>query len=329
MRYDHRAHLLNAGSFAFVTILMSGINMYHLACYFRHAGWSFTFSVVLSGFIVLLYTFWGGLASSIWNEVLQFFLICFGFLPLSFYRPAQSRWMARVDLRLPDQDVHTWKGMGGPGDPLGVPWWVMVVRHWSNRSPAYWCTDFLLVQRALAAKSLDSARKTPLVAAIPGCFSGNRYPARYVIALVVGPDVVKSNYNLALPMLLGKYYGSGMLGLRAGLRLLASFMSGMAGNITAFNTVFTYDLYQTYMVKDKPDSHYLAVGKWATVWGTLLSCGSRLYCTQFQQSDGLHAVDRGAFDRAVFYRFSTGDVLEAGFRDRWLRGHGHGVGGQF
>jgi SSS family solute:Na+ symporter len=300
MRYDHRAHLLNAGSFAFVTILMSGINMYAFGLLFQNMlGWSFTFSVLLSGFIVLLYTFWGGLASSIWNEVLQFFLIVFGFLPLTFIGLHKvGGWQGLIS-RLPDQYVHTWKGMGGPGDPLGVPWWVMVIGIGLTAAPAYWCTDFLLVQRALAAKNLDSARKTPLVAAIPKMLFPAIVTLLGMLALVVGPDVVKSNYNLALPMLLGKYYGSGMLGL--GLTaLLASFMSGMAGNITAFNTVFTYDLYQTYMVKDRPDRHYLTVGRWATVWGTVLSCGSAYIALNFNNlMDYMQAI--GALLIAPFF----------------------------
>jgi SSS family solute:Na+ symporter len=182
--------------------------------------------------------------------------------------------------RLPEQYLHTWKGMGAPGDPLGVDWWVVVIGLGLTAGPSYWCTDFLLVQRALAAKDLESARKTPLVAAVPKMFFPAIVTLLGMVALAVGPQIVKGDYNLALPMLLGRYYTSGMLGL--GLTaLLASFMSGMAGNITAFNTVFTYDIYQTYLVKNRPDSHYLKVGKGATVWGTLLSCLSAYIALNF------------------------------------------------
>jgi len=280
-RFDHRAHIVNALVFACMTILMSGINMFAFAVVFHSMlGWSFTACVVLSGGVVLLYTFWGGLASSIWNEVLQFFLIVVGFLPLTFIGLHEVGGWHQLMSRVSDPYLHTWKGMGAPGDPLGVEWWVMVVGLGLTAAPAYWCTDFLLVQRALAAKSLDAARKTPLVAAVPKMLFPAIVTLLGMIALVVGPDVVKSNYNLALPMLLGRYYGTGMLGL--GLTaLLASFMSGMAGNITAFNTVFTYDLYQTYLVKDQPDSHYLSVARWATVWGTLLSCISAYIALYF------------------------------------------------
>jgi SSS family solute:Na+ symporter len=300
MRYDYRAHLMNAVSFAFVTILMSGINMFAFAVLFHSMlGWSFTVSVALSAGIVLLYTFWGGLASSIWNEVLQFFLIVFGFLPLTFIGLRQVGGWKGLVARLNDQYVHTWKGMGGPDDPLGVPWWVMVIGIGLTAAPAYWCTDFLLVQRALAAKDLDSARKTPLVAAVPKMLFPAIVTVLGMLALVVGPQVVTKDYNLALPMLLGRYYGSGMLGL--GLTaLLASFMSGMAGNITAFNTVFTYDIYQTYLVKNRPDSHYLAVGKWATVWGTLFSCLSAYIALNFDNlMDYMQLI--GALSIAPFF----------------------------
>lgn len=281
MRFDHRAHALNAISFAFVTVLMSGINMFAFAIVFRTMlGWSFTSSILIAACVVLLYTFWGGLASSIYNEVIQFLLIVAGFLPLTFLGLREMGGWGGLTARLPEQYLHTWKGMGASGDPLGVDWWVVVIGLGLTAGPSYWCTDFLLVQRALAAKSVDSARKTPLVAAIPKMFFPAIVTVLGMVALAVAPQIVTKDYNLALPMLLGRYYHSGMLGL--GLTaLLASFMSGMAGNITAFNTVFTYDIYQTYLVKDRPDSHYLWVARWATIWGTLLSCFSAYIALNF------------------------------------------------
>jgi len=281
MRYDYRSHLLNSISFAVMTVLMSGINMFAFALVFRSMlGWSFTASVLLSASVVLLYTFWGGLSSSIYNEVLQFFLIVAGFLPLSFIGLHEVGGWKGLVARLPEGYLHTWKGMNAPGDPLGVSWWVMVVGLGLTAAPGYWCTDFLLVQRALAARNLDSARKTPLVAAIPKMLFPAIVTLLGMIALTVAPGVVTKDYNLALPMLMGRYYHSGLLGL--GLTaLLASFMSGMAGNITAFNTVFTYDLYQTYLVKGRPDHHYLRMAKMATIWGTLLSACSAYIVLNF------------------------------------------------
>ena len=274
MRYDHRAHILSAFSFAIVTILMSGIDMFAFAVVFKSMlGWPFTVSVLLASGIVLIFVFWGGLSSTIYNEFLQFFLIVIGFLPLTFIGLREVGGWSGLIAKLPTGYVHTWQGMGGPNDPLGVPWWVMVVGIGLCASPAYWCTDFLLVQRALAAKNLTSARKTPLVAAIPKMLFPALVTVQGMIALAVAPEIVKGEYNLALPTLMGRYYHSGMLGL--GLTaLLASFMSGMAGNITAFNTVFTYDIYQTYFVKNRPDSHYLMMAKLATVAGTCVACAS-------------------------------------------------------
>jgi SSS family solute:Na+ symporter len=274
MRYDHRAHILNAFSFAIVTVLMSGIDMFAFAVVFRSMlGWPFTASVLLASGVVLVFVFWGGLSSSIYNEFLQFFLIVIGFLPLTFLGLHEVGGWSGLVAKLPEQYLHTWKGMGGPGDPLGVPWWVMVVGMGLCAAPAYWCTDFLLVQRALAAKDLPSSRKTPLVAAIPKMLFPAIVTVQGMLALAVAPSIVKHDYNLALPTLMGRYYQSGMLGL--GLTaLLASFMSGMAGNITAFNTVFTYDIYQTYFVKNRPDRHYLRVGKMATVVGACIACAS-------------------------------------------------------
>ncbi len=274
MRYDYRAHLMNASSFAIVTILMSGIDMFAFAVVFKSMlGWPFPVSVLLASGVVLVFVFWGGLSSSIYNEFLQFFLIVLGFLPLTFLGLREVGGWHALLAKLPEQYGHTWQGMGGPGDPLGVPWWVMVVGIGLCAAPAYWCTDFLLVQRALAAKDLASAEKTPLVAAVPKMLFPALVTVQGMLALALFPVIVKQNYNLALPALMGHFYHSGMLGL--GLTaLLASFMSGMAGNITAFNTVFTYDIYQTYIAKGRPDQHYLRVGKTATVVGTLVACAS-------------------------------------------------------
>jgi SSS family solute:Na+ symporter len=170
--------------------------------------------------------------------------------------------------------------MGKAGDPLGVPWWVMVVGNGLCAAPAYWCTDFLLVQRAMAARDLDSARKTPLVAAFPKMFFPALVTIQGMIALVIAPEIVRRDYNLALPVLMAKFYGEGMLGVGI-TALLASFMSGMAGNMTAFNTVFTYDIYQTYLAKDRSDRHYLTVAKITTITGTALACASSFIVRYF------------------------------------------------
>jgi solute:Na+ symporter, SSS family len=281
LRYDHRAHLLNAVSFAVVTVLMAGIDMFAFALIFRSMiGWHFTASVLLATGVVLIFIFWGGLSSSIYNEFLQFFLIVLGFLPLTFLGLHHVGGWHRLIAQLPEGYTHTWRGMGAPADPLGTPWWVIVVGLGLCSSPAYWCTDFLLVQRAMAAKNLASARKTPLVAAVPKMLFPIIVTIQGMLAVTIAPGIVKQDYNQALPLMMSMFYGKGMLGLGI-TALLASFMSGMAGNITAFNTVVTYDIYQTYIRQKMKDSHYLAVGRATTVLGTAIACASSYIVLNF------------------------------------------------
>lgn len=308
MRFDRRAHLLSALSFAVLTVLMAGIDMFAFAVIFESMlHWPFSVSACLAAAVVLLFVFWGGLSSSIYNECIQFFLIILGFLPLTFLGlHAVGGWHALTAM-LPSGDVHTWRGMGAAGDPLGVPWWVMVVGEGLCAAPAYWCTDFLLVQRAMAARDLSSARKTPLVAAVPKMLFPAIVTVQGMIALAIAPSVVSHNYNLALPVLMSKFYGPGMLGLGI-TALLASFMSGMAGNVTAFNTVFTYDIYQTYLAKHKPDEHYLAVGKIATIAGALLACASSFIVLRFNNLMDYMALVAGLFISPFFSVFLLGMV---------------------
>ena len=306
MRFDSRAHVLSSFSFAVLTVLMAGIDMFAFAVIFQSMlNWPFPVSICLAGAVVLLFVFWGGLSSSIYNEFIQFFLIILGFLPLTFLGlHAVGGWHA-LTLKLPAGYVHTWQGMGAAGDPLGVPWWVMIVGEGLCAAPAYWCTDFLLVQRAMAARDLSSARKTPLVAAVPKMLFPVVVTVQGMLALAIAPAIVSHNYNLALPVLMARFYGPGMLGLGI-TALLASFMSGMAGNITAFNTVFTYDIYQTYIAKGKPDRHYLIVGKICTVAGTLLACASSFIVLRFNNLMDYMALVAGLFISPFFIVFLLG-----------------------
>jgi SSS family solute:Na+ symporter len=237
-------------------------------------GWRFDFSVFFAAGIVVTYTFLGGLRSSIYNEVLQFFLIVFGFLPLTYLGLRDVGGWHGLLAKLPTQYGHTWTVLADPSqNPLGVKWYVAVIALGLLMGPSYWCTDFLLVQRALAAKDLAAARKTPLIAAFPKMLFPALVTVPGMIAMVVIPKSLEGNFNLALPALMTRYYPHGLLGLGF-TALMASFMSGMAGNVTAFNTVWTYDLYQTYLVRGENDYHYLRVAKLATIVGTALSIGS-------------------------------------------------------
>ncbi len=275
LRFDERTRGLNAISFAVMTVAMSGINMYAMALVMNlMLGWNMHASILLSAAIVLVYIFFGGLTSSIYNEVLQFFLIVFGLLPMAILGLTEVGGFDGLAARLPEGFAHTWSVLSDPAEnPMGVGFFGTIMGLGFVLSFGYWCTDFLVVQRALASKDLAAAQRTPLVAAIPKMLFPLLVILPGLVALATIPEEVGDNYNMSFPLMLARYYPPGLLGL--GLTaLLASFMSGMAGNVTAFNTVWTYDIYQAYLRPGRSDAHYLAVGKAATVFGTLASVGA-------------------------------------------------------
>jgi SSS family solute:Na+ symporter len=261
LRFDEKTRGLNAISFAAMTIFSSGISMYAMGLLLQTLlGWDFSFSVLMSALIVLLYIFLGGLTSAIYNEVLQFFLIVLGFLPLVFLGLKDAGGWSGLQTRLGVVATET-RLCIRPGPNPGSIWTTVVQPDGSRMvwdgdgsrfvlSFGYWCTDFLVVQRAMAANSMLAARRTPLIAAIPrDVLSDAGDPSgRVAIALTYqsgesGFALPKKpdgafNYDLAIPMMLAHYFPSGILGI--GLTaLMATFMSGMAGNVTAFNTVRT------------------------------------------------------------------------------------------
>jgi SSS family solute:Na+ symporter len=279
LRFNEPTRAFNAVSFALMTVLMSGINMYAMALVFQMLlGWDMNASIIVSAAVVLAYTILGGLTSSIYNEVLQFFLVLFGLLPLCFIGLANIGGWDQLIHQLPAGFGTIWRDTGTANNPMGIDWLGIVSGLGFVLSFGYWCTDFLVIQRALAAKDLSAAQRTPLIAAFPKIF----FPAITIVpgmlALALIPQLGHSqdpqySYNMAMPLMLAKYYPSGMLGL--GLTaMLASFMSGMAGNITAFNTVWTYDIYQNYLARNKSDQHYLWMGRMATAGGIVISIGT-------------------------------------------------------
>ncbi len=317
LRFDEKTRTFNAASFAVMTIFSSGISMYAMGKLFNLLlGWSFDASVLVSAAIVLGYILLGGLTSAIYNEVLQFFLIVFGFAPLVYLGMHAVGGWSELEARLaiaatangfaPGAYTHAWASMGhASANPIGVEWFGLVMGLGFVLSFGYWCTDFLVVQRAMAADSMNAARRTPLVAAVPKMLFPFLVILPGMIALVLGShagggmglipaklNVVTGaalydaagrpvlDYDLATPMMLVKLFPAGMLGL--GLTaLLASFMSGMAGNVTAFNTVWTYDLYQAHIHPGASDRHYLRMGQIATVAGILLSIAAAYAAASF------------------------------------------------
>ncbi|MEB3197830.1 MAG: sodium:solute symporter family protein [Candidatus Sericytochromatia bacterium] len=331
LRFDEKTRGLNALTFAGMTVLASGINMFAMAKVFQLLlGWSMDASILVSALVVLSYTLAGGLASSIYNEVLQFFLIVFGFLPLVVLGLIDvGGWNGLVN-KLPAGFTHAWSAIGdASANPMGIEWFGLVMGLGFVLSFGYWCTDFLVVQRAMAAENMTAARNTPLIAAVPKMLFPFLVitPGLIALALTLHPAVGAEpllqklpdgswDYNNALPMLMAHYYPTGMLGL--GLTaLLASFMSGMAGNVTAFNTVWTYDIYQAYLKKDASDAHYLWMGRLTTVVGIAISVGAAYLAMNFNNIMDYLQLLFSFFNAPLFATFLLGMF--------WRRATGHGA----
>ncbi len=327
LRFDEKTRGLNAITFAIMTVFSSGISMYALGLLFQLVlGWSFTASVLLSAVIVLIYTFLGGLTSAIYNEVLQFFLIVVGFAPLAILATQRAGGWSGMAARLPPVMTHSWSYMGKASDnPMGVELFGMIAGLAFVLSFGYWCTDFLVVQRAMAANSMSAARRTPVIAAFPKMIM----PFIVIVPGIAAIALTKMNIGYALPVkgnsydydqalttLMASFYPSGMLGV--GLTaLMASFMSGMAGNVTAFNTVFTYDIYQSYIRKGAPDSHYLTVGRITTVVGIILSIATAYLAQHYNNIMDLLQLVFGFVNAPLFATFLLGMF--------WKRTTGHGA----
>ena len=296
LRFGEDSRLLSAVSFGFMTVLMSGINMYSMAKVMQIIlGWDITFSIWVSSLTVMAYVFLGGLLSAIFNEVLQFFLIWLGAMVISILGLIEaggwSGMVHRIHERWPQQDyTHMWSGLGSFSDnPMGIHWTGIVLGLGFVISFGYWTTDFLVVQRVLSAKDLRAAQMAPIIGA------GFKMAVPFIVilpgllALAVLPDHLVGeaqavnglhSYNDVLPLMLARYCGPGLLGLGI-TALIAGFMSGMAGNVSAFVTVWTYDIYRATMNKDATDSHYVSVGRWCTVLGVLVSIGTAYLVMQF------------------------------------------------
>ena len=328
LRFDDKTRGLNAIAFAIMTLFSSGISMYALGRMFQLVlGWSFDASVVLSAVIVLVYTYLGGLRSAIYNEVLQFFLIVVGFSPLAIIAVHRAGGWSGMQQRLPDVMTHTWKYIGSSSqNPMGVEAFGLFAGLGFVLSFGYWCTDFLVVQRAMAAENMSDARRTPLLAAFPKMIM----PFIVIVPGIAALALTKAGGGYAIPMkagggfdydqtlttLMAQFYPSGMLGV--GLTaLMASFMSGMAGNVTAFNTVFTYDIYQGYIRPKASDAHYLTVGRITTVVGIALSIATAYLATHFNNIMDFLQLIFGFVNAPLFATFLLGMF--------WKRTTGHGA----
>ncbi len=379
-RFDEKTRGLNAVTFAVMTIFSSGISMYAMGKLFKLLlGWNFHVSMIVAALIVLVYIFFGGLTSAIYNEVLQFFLIVFGMAPLVLLGLRDVGGWEGLKTRLSSLALEngwaetaytqSWTFMDKAShNPIGVEWFGLVMGLGFVLSFGYWCTDFLVVQRAMAAHSMSAARRTPLIGAIPKMImpalvilpgmialaagswastAGNTSPAAIVQSdsgtssrtsapqaeagrgiiptkrnESTGEIVRDSNgkplldFDLATPMMLVHYFPSGLLGL--GLTaLLASFMSGMAGNVTAFNTVWTYDIYRSYLNKKASDDHLLWMGRATTVVGIVLSLGTAYVAASFNNIMDMLQLVFAFVNAPLFATFALGMF--------WKRATGHGA----
>ena len=301
LRYGQGTSTVAAVSFAFMTVLMSGVNMFSMALVMKVVlGWDMNFSIIVSSLAVAAYVALGGLRSAIFNEVLQFVLIWGGALLVPILGLIEAGGWGGFKAKLahniavgavPGGDyTHMWRSMGHFADnPMGIHWTGIVFGLGFAISFGYWTTDFLVVQRVLAANSLRSARMAPVI----GSFFKMAVP--FIVILpgllglvvlqnsdgslmkLVGENVVAAHpgaglhsYNEVLPLMLVRYCSPGLLGLGI-TALIAGFMSGMAGNVSAFSAIWTYDIYKPLIVKKAKDEHYVAVGRWATIWGVVIS----------------------------------------------------------
>jgi len=296
LRYGESSRALAAICFAFMTVLMSGINMYSMALVMKVVlGWNINFSIWVSSLTVAVYVALGGLRSAIFNEVLQFVLIWAGSLLIPILglidAGGWSALQARIAHNASAEYTHLWSTLGSfSNNPMGIHWTGIVFGLGWVISFGYWTTDFLVVQRVLAAKDLRAAKMAPIIGAafkmmvpfiviLPGLLALAVLPVK-----LTGETAAIANgghsYNEVLPLMLARYCGPGLLGLGI-TALIAGFMSGMAGNVSAFTTVWTYDIYRALIHKNASDRHYVNMGRWTTVLGVLISVGTAYLVMQF------------------------------------------------
>ena len=426
LRFDERTRAFNSMTFAVMTVFASGISLNLLAQLLQSLlGWNYYLSLLICSAVVLLYVLKGGLTSAMYTEVLQFFMIVLGFAPVVWLGMKDvGGWSALKEILSgvsqdptklglnthsfgPDAWTSAWKPIiaGPAANPMGVDLFATVFGLGFVLSFGYWCTNFLVIQRAMAAKDMSAARRTPLIAAVPKMLfpvlvilpgmiavglasvakdgyrlpkvqiaASDYAPANYVIkkayasqtdpgdaaasvaaaihhnvnsdqiaALLkdwdslswgklpngkgIGPPdnvidarlqdaVTDINYNGIILSLMQKYCPPGLMGL-ALTALLASFMSGMAGNVTAFNTVWTYDLYQAYLRPNQPDAHYLRMGGYVTIVGIVLSMGCALVARNYSNAMDIVQLVFGFVNAPLFATFLLGMF--------WKRATSHGA----
>jgi SSS family solute:Na+ symporter len=316
LRFNNSSHIFNSVTFALATVLIAGVNLFALALVLKLLlGWPIIVGVVVAAFIVAAYITLGGLSSAIYNEVLQFFVILAALIPITVVGLVDvGGWnglKGRIgDSKIGEAGLHALQGTN-PGDvtnPIGATWIGIVFGLGFVLAFGYWTTNFAEVQRALSARDLSAAQRTPLIGAIPKLFLPFIMIVPGMIALVVIPGLGGSGnleYNNAIPLLMNKYLPNGMLGI-ALTGLLASFMAGVAANVSAFNTVVTTDLVEPYIKPGKPDEWYVNFGRYATIGGIVVSIGTALIASTYSNLMNYLQALFSIFNAPLFATFIIG-----------------------
>jgi SSS family solute:Na+ symporter len=317
LRFSNSSHIFNSGTFALATVLIAGVNLYALALVLQLLlGWPILLGIVVAAAIVTAYITLGGLSSAIYNEVLQFFVIVAALLPLTIVGlHAVGGWNGLTDkvkqTKVGEAGLHVLQGTA-PGhvtNPIGANWIGLVFGLGFVLSFGYWTTNFAEVQRALSARNLSAAQRTPLIGAFPKLF----IPFIMVIPGMVALIVIKGlggsqkilQYNNAIPLLMNKYLPNGMLGL-ALTGLMASFMAGVAANVSAFNTVVTTDLVEPYLIRGRQDDFYVRMGRFVTVGGILVSISTALIASTYSNLMNYIQALFSIFNAPLFATFIIG-----------------------
>ncbi|MCI4062352.1 sodium:solute symporter family protein [Micromonospora sp. R77] len=315
LRFNRPTHLLNAITFAVAQMLIAGVNLYALALIMQALlGWPLWVAIIVGAVIVLAYITIGGLSGAIYNEVLQFFVIVAGLVPITVLGLVKVGGVnglmdAVRDSKLGEAGLHAWQGTGSTDNPLGAHWLGIVFGLGFVLSFGYWTTNFAEVQRALSAKNMSAARRTPIIAAYPKLLIPAVTVIPGLIALVtvkgLGAESGDMVYNNAIPLLMRDLLPNGVLGV-AVTGLVASFMAGMAANVSGFNTVFTYDIWQEYVRRDRGDEYYLRIGRIATVVGVLAGIGTAFIAAGFSNIMNYIQALFSVFNAPLFATFIIG-----------------------
>jgi solute:Na+ symporter, SSS family len=317
LRFNNSSHIFNSVTFALATVLIAGVNLYALALVLQLLlGWPIFLGIVVAAVIVTAYITLGGLSSAIYNEVLQFFVIVAALLPLTIVGlHAVGGWGGLTDkvkgTKVGEAGLHVLQGTapGNVTNPIGASWIGLVFGLGFVLSFGYWTTNFAEVQRALSARNLSAAQRTPLIGAFPKLV----IPFIMVIPGMVALIVIKGlggsqeilQYNNAIPLLMNKYLPNGMLGL-ALTGLMASFMAGVAANVSAFNTVVTTDIVEPYLVRDRPDDFYVRVGRYVTIGGIIVSISTALIASTYSNLMNYIQALFSIFNAPLFATFIIG-----------------------